>query len=285
MARAAFWGRTKAIVQALAWIAGFLVVGGGVMVGLAKGLGLPGDAAWVLAVSSAYGVAGFGFATWLVGRVADKHPWAALGWGEPRRLAARLGTGVAMGAGMALVAVLAGVGAGARLARDAGPGPFEPLVPLAVGLVLAALLEELVFRGYPLRRLADATEPRIAVGLFAVGFGVAHAWNPAVTALGLVNIGLAAVWLSFAFFSPGGMPLAWGLHVGWNAGLGLLFDAPVSGLRLHVPAVEYVPGQRAWLDGGAFGPEGGLVGTVVLIAGILAVLGRRFRQPRAWLVS
>jgi hypothetical protein len=81
------------------------------------------------------------------------------------------------------------------------------------------------------------------------------------------------VWLSVGFFL-GGMGLAWGLHFGWNAGLGLLFDAPVSGYLFRVPAVEYAPGPHAWVDGGAFGPEGGIVATVALIAGTLFLLTR-----------
>ena len=91
--------------------------------------------------------------------------------------------------------------------------------------------------------------------------------------------------LAVAFFSYGGMGYAWGLHFGWNAGLALLFDAPVSGYRFQVPAVEYSPGRHAWVDGGAFGPEGGIVATIVLTAGTLAVIGSRFTQPRTWLAG
>jgi hypothetical protein len=117
-----------------------------------------------------------------------------------------------------------------------------------------------------------------------IAFTVAHLGNANVGPIGVGNIALAGVWLSFAFFSPGGMPLAWGLHFGWNAGLGLVFDAPVSGHRLAVPAVDYAPGRHPWVDGGAFGPEGGFVATIVLVAGTLAVLGSRFKQPKDWLV-
>jgi len=154
-----------------------------------------------------------------------------------------------------------------------------------VGFLLAALSEELLFRGFPLRRLADAIGPWAAMTVLAVGFGLAHLKNPNATAFSTINVALAGVWLSFAFFSPGGMGLAWGLHAGWNAGLALVFDAPVSGYPFSVPAVEFVPGRHAWVDGGAFGPEGGAVTTLVLIAGTLAVLGARVRRPREWLVA
>ena len=36
--------------------------------------------------------------------------------------------------------------------------------------------------------------------------------------------------------------------------------------------------------GGAFGTEGGIVATVVLVAGTVEVVGGRFKQPKDWLV-
>jgi hypothetical protein len=76
------------------------------------------------------------------------------------------------------------------------------------------------------------------------------------------------------------MGLAWGLHFGWNGMLALGFDAPVSGIMMHVPGPEYAAGRHAWLDGGRFGPEGGLVGTIVMLGGT-AYLLRAYRAPAA----
>src|SRR5437016_2727910 len=97
--------------------------------------------------------------------------------------------------------------------------------------------------------------------------GALHAKNPNATVFSTMNVALAAIWLSLAFFSSGGMPLAWGAHFGWNACLAILFDAPVSGYVFQAPVVEYTPGAHAWVDGGAFGPEGGIVATIALLAG------------------
>ena len=124
-----------------------------------------------------------------------------------------------------------------------------------------------------------------AMLILAVLFGLAHAKNDNATFFSTVNVALAAVWLSFAFFSTGGMALAWGLHFGWNAGLAILFDAPVSGYEFQVPVVEYTPGHQPWVDGGLFGPEAGIVTTIVLFAGTLAVIGARWKQPRTWLAG
>jgi uncharacterized protein len=298
-ARVSFGDRLRRLGWAVLWLVVFVVVGtagtlatSGVLVWAGVS---PVDtlSPWGFAANAAAVALSFAFATWLVGVRLTKHSWDQLGWRAGRSGAAGCAgditrwvvPGGALGAGMAVLAIvltLVGSDASVELTPD-GSHWAAQAAPLAGGLLLAALGEELVFRGLPLRLLADAVGSVGAMLVLALGFGIAHLKNPHAGLLGTVNVGLAAIWLSFAFFSAGGMALAWGLHFGWNAGLALLFDAPVSGLTFQVPAVEYRPGVRAWVDGGAFGPEGGLAATIALVAGTLVVLGRRVRRPREWL--
>src|SRR6185369_10507242 len=97
-------------------------------------------------------------------------------------------------------------------------------------------------------------------------FGLAHLLNPGVTPLAVVNIALAGVFLSLAFFTPGGLWTSSGAHLGWNLGLAGL-AAPVSGLPLPLPWLDYLPGGPRWLTGGSFGPEGGVLGSLCLAGG------------------
>jgi len=286
MARVSFLERAKQVAVALGWIVAFVVVGGVVSIILNSLNPVGSDSPWALAANSGGLAIGFLVATWVVGRLLTQRSWDRMGWHAQGGggLGGRIGRGAALGAAMAALAIgfaFVGSGATVQLTHDWSSW-VERAGPLAGALLVAALWEELTFRGLPLRLLADALGPVAAMLLLAGGFGLTHAGNPHVPVLGMANVALAGVWLSFAFFSPGGMALAWGLHFGWNAGLALLFDAPVSGYGFQVPAVEYLPGARAWVDGGAFGPEGGLVATIVLLAGTLALVGGRLRQPSAW---
>jgi uncharacterized protein len=280
-ARAAFLERAKAVGIALAWIVAFGAVGGAATWALMQ---LPAHvtAPWSLPWGSGTAALGFGFATWLIGRRVDRRSWEALGWRPRTGLPLGLAGGVACGAVMALAAIGLAVLGGATIHATADPAPAWGVValPLGLGLIVAALTEELLFRGYPLRRLADAMGPAPATVVAALGFGLVHRGNPSATLFSTANVALAGVWLSCAFFSPGAMPLAWGAHFGWNATLALGFDAPVSGYAFGVSRIEYRPGAQAWLDGGAFGPEGGIVATVVMIAGSVALAGwiRRARS-------
>jgi membrane protease YdiL (CAAX protease family) len=224
----------------------------------------------LLAVVAIYGVV-----VWVGG-------WAPARFGMRRGtlLVRHLGTGVLWGVALSVMALgLVALG-GARLVVEPGGARYLPVaLPAAAGLAAAALLEELLFRGIPLVRLAEVTGAAAASAAFAVAFALLHWRNPDVSGMALVNIGLASMLLSAVFFSAGGLPAAVGLHLGWNAGLALSADAPVSGLRLRLPALEYVPGQREWWTGGAFGPEGGIAASIVFLAALTWWWRRGFGRP------
>jgi membrane protease YdiL (CAAX protease family) len=271
-------GRAKAFGVTIAWVFAFLTAG----MALTEGLNLLApdtESPWWLAREGAIHAAAFAAATWAIGRVLDHRAWGELGWRDgwvPRGFM----RGLAWGAAMATFAVvLAVIASGARV-HMWGLGATPPAGgSLLVGVLLAALAEELMFRGYPLRRLADLMGRRGAAITSGIVFGTAHLLNPEATVFGLVNIAFAGMWLSLAFFSPGGMPLAWGVHFGWNAALAELFHAPVSGYAFPGPGIHYSPGRYPWIDGGTFGPEGGLVGTIAIAAGVAILLATRRTQP------
>jgi hypothetical protein len=213
--------------------------------------------------------------------------WATLGWRGTRHGLRWFAAGVAAGLAMAAAALVLTVVAGeARITVTREPTGAYPGAALNVGLVLAvaALAEELVFRGYPLARLArGAGKVGASVALAAVFVGP-HAWNPNASAIGLANIALASLVLSAAFFGPSGLPVAWGVHFGWNGGLSLGADAPVSGVAFGLPVLEFTAGGPAWWTGGAFGPEAGVAATLVMaaaLAGFVRLAGEGPAPPES----
>jgi hypothetical protein len=184
-----------------------------------------------------------------------------------------LAAGLVFGILPAATAMLLGVfTAGAGWLRDGGSLADWLVQSGKTVLILApaALSEELMFRGLPMVVAAQAIGRSRAIVLLSVIFAVAHIQNPEVTPAGLGNIALAGIWLSLAFFSPGGLWTAFGAHLGWNATLAAL-AAPVSGLPFDIPYIDYRMGRPAWLTGGAFGPEGGLLGTLALTVTVVLV--------------
>lgn len=258
--------QTKARWKAIGWTVAFFVcsIAAAVLVGKAIGLLVPRPHG--LWVSVAAQVIGFGAATWLIGRVLMKLSWEDLRYrgvgGRWKGFAAGLGIG-ALPAVLALV-VAAPVGhAGWSLDGGTFAEWGRAIGGLALLLLPAAFSEEIFFRGAGYVALSKAFGRLGPAIVLSVLFGAAHLGNPSVTPLAVANVALAGVFLSAALWLPGGIWAATGVHLGWNLTLAAL-GAPVSGLAFTLPMLDYAMGGPAWLTGGNFGPEGGVIATIIV---------------------
>jgi CAAX protease family protein len=215
--------------------------------------------------------------------VVDDRPPSALGFYLARDAIGEAARGLALGVGVAAV-VVAAIALFGGLRWVAEPGtPFD-WVRGGVGgllvLVVPAATEEALFRGYPLQALTEAWGPWWALGLMAGVFGLFHLRNPDVTAVAIVNIAIAGLFLGVIYLRTGSLWWATGAHLGWNWTHGYLADVPVSGLHLlNAPLYEGVLRGPRWLSGGGFGPEGSLAATVVLGVATLVCWRVRWLSP------
>ncbi len=235
--------------------------------------------ALMLSSSGAIVVAGLVVYGILIG--TGRTSWATVGWPGIGTAAKGFAVALAVGMGMAVAALALALvlgDASIHVATGTIGAYVGTAAELAGVLLVAALAEELLFRGYPLARLSSVMGKAVASIVLAVAFAMAHLANPSVSTLALVNIGLASLVLSAAFFTPGALTAAWGLHWGWNMGLSLV-EAPVSGVTFDLPALDFSVGGPRWFTGGQFGPEGGLVSSIVLMS-TLVLLTRRYRTMK-----
>ncbi len=229
-------------------------------------------------VQTAATLAAFGIATWVFGIRLGGLDSNAMRWRADSGGARR---GFVLGTAPALVAMAAAIPlAGAAWVPDGGTiGSWAGTLPgLALILLPAAFAEEFAFRGAGLVLLARAFGRPLAVVILALFFAVAHLLNPEATPLGIINVGIAGIFLGAVFYMPGGLWTATAAHFAWNFGLATL-AAPVSGLPFLLPGIDYLPGSPQWLSGGTFGPEGGLIATALLTLATL-VAARFTERPK-----
>jgi len=211
----------------------------------------------------------------------QQNPLIAMGLGWRSTTKHEIGLGLAVGWGMVVVLVLPMMLAG-RLHTSLfwEAGEWWLLLTNFLLLAFGAMAEEIAFRGYPFQRLIESMGDAWATVLMTVVFGLVHLQNPyASLASTLVTI-LGGVLFSIAYLRTRSLWLPWGLHLGWNVSLGLLFGLPVSGVSEYSSVVQTIPGGPGWLTGLDYGPEGSLLAVLVLFAGI-AVLVRATRNL-AW---
>ncbi len=258
----------KEITPILGRLVGFGVLSYAALVGMVLLTGAPES---VASQGSVQLVAGL-VATLVILRVDGKRGLSTIGL--PLRGAVRgVAGGMLLGI-VVIVAVLAiAVGAGGlRYAGDEGTLVEYGAMALWTALVLlvAGTGEEVLVRGYPFTVLLDRWGPGAALVLTSLVFTVLHGANPHVGALGLLNIGLAGLFLGLVRLRTGSLWWASGVHAGWNFGTGFLSDLPVSGLDIvDAPLVEVSGGGTAVITGGEFGLEGGVAATVGLVLAIL----------------
>lgn len=215
-------------------------------------------------------------AGWILLATVDRRPPGALGFAWTGSTPRELGSGLAIGAlSLGIVTALLILAGWVRYQpQDGSAGEY--LAALGGGLaffLVAAAAEEAIFRGYPFQVLVQGIGAVPATLLVSLAFAAAHAGNPNVDALALLNIFLAGLLLSAAYLRTRSLWFATAVHLGWNWSMASLFDLPVSGLmELNTPLYEPAITGPVWMTGGAFGPEGGLGGSLALILAFLAVL-------------
>jgi membrane protease YdiL (CAAX protease family) len=144
-------------------------------------------------------------------------------------------------------------------------------------LLVAALAEEIAFRGYAFQRLIDSVGPTLATLGMSIMFAAMHLVNTNASAASTLVTILAGWLFSIAYLRTRALWLPWGLHFAWNASMGILFGLPVSGLTVFNPVITTNAVGPVWLTGGGYGPEGSAVAVFVL-PGLMIVLVRATRD-------
>jgi membrane protease YdiL (CAAX protease family) len=205
-------------------------------------------------------------------------PWAYIGLPRQRWLRDSL-RGAALGFAMVSLAV-ATIGSFFDLRIKADVNLRTLLMSLAVvGVILtAAMAEELMFRGYPFQRLVEGLGATGAILVLSALFGAVHMQNPHVSdnrwvqVFAFSNTLFIGVVLALAYLRTKALWFPWGLHFGWNATLGLVYGLPVSGINQFAVMVKGKASGPEWFLGGSYGLEGGMLGTLVILLGLIYVL-------------
>lgn len=269
-----FWSASERRLRAAWRIAGFVAISAVLLVLLALvPLDLGGRLATPLAEKAALYIAIAG-ATLLATRLLDRKPLRVLGVRMTRAWWGDLGFGAVLGAAIiaivfAVELALGWITVGWAAPRGAWSLLRSVLPPLALA-VLVGVTEETAYRGYLQRNMAAGLGPRrfgprttIVIAWFATSalFGLMHAFQPGTTLVSTLNIVLAGIWLGLAYVATGSLAISIGAHITWNFVQGYVFGFAVSGnLDFATGPVTVAQHGPTLVTGGAFGPEGGLLG-------------------------
>ena len=180
--------------------------------------------------------------------------------------AAPRGLAVGLLTGFLLFCALVGIAALFDVYNIVGPGDTRELVKDLIGMtVLAAFMEELLFRGILFRWIEAFAGSWAALVVTSALFGLAHIFNANATWTSSLAIMVeAGALLGGAYMLARNLWVPMGLHAAWNFTQGFLFDVPVSGNDMHGLVQAKLSGP-VLLSGGPFGLEASMIGVLLSI--------------------
>ena len=156
------------------------------------------------------------------------------------------------------------------------------IIILTMLVLMQGFLEEVVFRGYLMTRLAPKKGKWIAILLSSLFYLVFRMSNPTTSKIDLLNIFLISVVMSLLYWYFDNVLVIAIFHAFWNCISGLVFGFNLSGIKLSdsiftVAAIS----DKQILIGGSYGIEGSIIATVFFaILGLLVYMGLYLKMFR-----
>jgi uncharacterized protein len=229
------------------------------------------------------GYAGMGFAL-----DREEHPVQAQGFPRRPGWSGEAGVGVAFGWALAVACVLPlVVGGGIAIVLLLGFSAWGWLVADAAFFALAALAEEIAFRGYGFQRFTHAVGPIGAVIGFAFFYAIVQSLLPGSSHVSFAVSLVFSLVLSIAYLRTHALWVSWGFNFAWKASRALLFGLAIGGDNSKSPVVQGNPMGPFWLTGGGFGLDSSWVTLILMLVALLVVfrlthqMNDRYNAPKA----
>ncbi len=169
----------------------------------------------------------------------------------------------------AVVCVLTGA---ATLTFNSNVAPLI-IILFFLAFVLQGMGEEVLLRGYLMTTLSRRTNTWVAIIISSLMFSIMHVGNAGFSIIPFINITLFGIFAAVYMLKRGSI---WGvsaIHTVWNFMQGNVFGFSVSGNPAMPTVFSCKLGEFGEiLSGGAFGIEGGLGATVVLLIALVVSL-------------
>lgn len=206
-------------------------------------------------------------------RFIQKRRLAAIGFTKERAgkdYLIGIGIGFLLFSAAVLLCVLTGA---LKLEGLSGTFHIGIFVLFTIGFMLQGMSEEVICRGYLMVSIGRRYSMWVAVLSNALVFAALHLFNNGISVLAFINLALYGIFASLYFIERGSI---WGVaafHSVWNLVQGNFWGLRVSGIVTECSVFRStLADNRALINGGAFGPEGGLAVTLVLAVGIVFLL-------------
>lgn len=138
------------------------------------------------------------------------------------------------------------------------------LVPFVVGFFIQSFSEEIYTRGWTITYFSKRHSIFTAILVSNIMFVLPHMSNNGIDLLSVFNIFLCGCVFAVMFLRFDNIWVCGGAHTAWNVSQGVIFGFDVSGIATPSLLKFSQVGENI-VNGGAFGPESGLIVTFVVV--------------------
>lgn len=139
-----------------------------------------------------------------------------------------------------------------------------------IAFIAVGFGEEIFGRAYCMSVLKQTRNKYIILVVSAVIFAAMHLGNSGISLLALINLFLVGILFGYMFMKSGNVWMPIGFHITWNYFQGYVLGFQVSGNNvMGMYQLDNI--GNSFFNGGTFGPEGGIIVTVILIITFIIV--------------
>lgn len=142
------------------------------------------------------------------------------------------------------------------------------LVTGLISFIFVGINEEMFARGYCMTVLKQTGCRWVTVIISSIIFSLMHSLNPGISLLSYLNLFLFGLLTAYMFIKSKNLWLSIGYHITWNYFEGNIFGFLVSGQTASGVYNLKNPVDNI-INGGKFGPEGGVVVTLITLVGLI----------------
>lgn len=137
------------------------------------------------------------------------------------------------------------------------------LIAVLIGYMIQGMTEEVFFRGFIMNIFSSQKGVVFGILMSSVFFAIMHIGNPGTQFLAIINIFIFGLVFGLLFYWSNNIWLTGAAHSFWNFTMGSVLGIPVSGQRDITSIFKTnVFNNKAFINGGAFGLEGGIIVTI-----------------------
>lgn len=155
------------------------------------------------------------------------------------------------------------------------------LLFILTGWIVQSAGEEFLIRGIFMKFLSNKMNIFIAVGISSILFGMLHLGNNNINMVAFTNLILYGVAMGLYVVKTNNLWGACGNHAAWNFFQGNVFGFQVSGIDVEIGTIIDMKSiGNTSINGGLFGPEAGIVCTLILSVFIVGILVSYFKNKQ-----